>query len=86
MCALSISMADAKGGLIGLIADEVRRSSHHHCPVYTAVMRVSTRISMQDTISGFLLAGVGNSDVRKRTNYLVVDASAYLLPMLAQAT
>lgn len=28
----------------------------------------------QDTITGFLLAGVGHIDLRKRTNYLVTDA------------
>lgn len=30
---------------------------------------------MQDTITGFLLAGVGNVDVRKKTNFLLVDSS-----------
>ncbi len=29
----------------------------------------------QDTITGFLLAGVGNVDLRKKRNYLVVDSS-----------
>ncbi|EFJ50033.1 hypothetical protein VOLCADRAFT_104166 [Volvox carteri f. nagariensis] len=28
----------------------------------------------EDTITGFLLAGVGNVDLRKKKNYLVVDA------------
>jgi vacuolar-type H+-ATPase subunit F/Vma7 len=32
--------------------------------------------NMQDTVTGFLLAGVGNSDIRKKTNFLVVDSSA----------
>mmetsp|Transcript_1411 Transcript_1411/g.2061 ORF Transcript_1411/g.2061 Transcript_1411/m.2061 type:complete len:122 (-) Transcript_1411:222-587(-) len=31
-------------------------------------------IADEDTITGFLLAGVGNSDLRKKTNYLVVDS------------
>ena len=33
---------------------------------------------MQDTVTGFLLAGVGSKDIRKNTNYLVVDSSASL--------
>lgn len=31
-------------------------------------------IADEDTITGFLLAGVGNVDLRKRSNFLVVDA------------
>lgn len=31
-------------------------------------------IADEDTITGFLLAGVGNVDIRKRTNYLIVDS------------
>ena len=31
-------------------------------------------IADEDTITGFLLAGVGHVDLRKNTNYLVVDA------------
>ncbi|XP_028115262.1 V-type proton ATPase subunit F-like isoform X3 [Camellia sinensis] len=27
-----------------------------------------------DTITGFLLAGVGNVDLRRKTNYLIVDS------------
>lgn len=30
-------------------------------------------IADEDTITGFLLAGVGDVDLRKRTNFLVVD-------------
>ncbi|KAI8024203.1 V-type proton ATPase subunit F [Camellia lanceoleosa] len=29
---------------------------------------------MKDTITGFLLAGVGNVDLRRTTNYLIVDS------------
>jgi vacuolar-type H+-ATPase subunit F/Vma7 len=32
----------------------------------------------QDTVTGFLLAGVGNVDLRRKTNYLVVDNSKLL--------
>ena len=31
--------------------------------------------SPQDTITGFLLAGLGNIDLRKTSNYLMVDGS-----------
>lgn len=31
-------------------------------------------IADEDTITGFLLAGVGNVDLRKRSNFLVVDS------------
>ena len=29
----------------------------------------------QDTVVGFLMAGVGNVDIRRKTNYLIVDSS-----------
>jgi hypothetical protein len=29
----------------------------------------------QDTITGFLLAGVGNIDLRRKSNFLIVDQS-----------
>jgi hypothetical protein len=32
-------------------------------------------IADEDTVTGFLLAGVGNVDLRKKTNYLIVDNS-----------
>lgn len=33
------------------------------------------RFKLQDTITGFLLSGMGNVDIRKKTNFLVVDSS-----------
>ena len=33
---------------------------------------------LQDTVTGFLLAGVGNIDVKRKTNFLVVDSSTLL--------
>ncbi|KAL5212059.1 hypothetical protein ABZP36_022906 [Zizania latifolia] len=30
-------------------------------------------IADEDTVTGFLLAGVGNVDLRKKTNYLIID-------------
>jgi hypothetical protein len=32
--------------------------------------------TLQDTVTGFLLAGVGNVDLRKKSNFLVVTESA----------
>ncbi|XP_010422569.1 PREDICTED: V-type proton ATPase subunit F [Camelina sativa] len=31
-------------------------------------------IADEDTIVGFLMAGVGNVDIRRKTNYLIVDS------------
>lgn len=35
-------------------------------------------IADEDTVTGFLLAGVGNVDVRRKANYLVVDQKTTL--------
>nr|DAD36653.1 TPA_asm: hypothetical protein HUJ06_007294 [Nelumbo nucifera] len=35
-------------------------------------------IADEDTVTGFLLAGVGNVDLRRKTNYLIVDSSMLL--------
>ena len=32
---------------------------------------------LQDTITGFLLAGVGNVDLRKKSNFLIVTESTH---------
>ncbi|EOX94590.1 Vacuolar ATPase subunit F family protein isoform 1 [Theobroma cacao] len=34
-------------------------------------------IADEDTVVGFLLAGVGNVDLRRKTNYLIVDSIAF---------
>ena len=47
-----------------------------HRAAWNAILRPATR--SQDTITGFLLAGVGNVDLRKKRNYLVVDASEFM--------
>ncbi|XP_019178598.1 PREDICTED: V-type proton ATPase subunit F-like isoform X1 [Ipomoea nil] len=31
-------------------------------------------IGDEDTVTGFLMAGVGNMDLRRKTNYLIVDS------------
>ena len=38
-------------------------------------------LAAQDTVTGFLLAGVGNVDLRKNTNFLVVSDSARPAPL-----
>ena len=38
----------------------------------------------QDTITGFLLAGVGNVDLRRKSNFLIVDQSASAQAALAR--
>ncbi|EYU46517.1 hypothetical protein ABFS82_04G035300 [Erythranthe guttata] len=35
---------------------------------------IMAMIADEDTITGFLLAGVGNVDLRRKTNYLIVDS------------
>lgn len=47
--------------------------------LFVEVYRSSGALILQDTITGFLLAGVGNVDLRRKTNYLVVDSSEALL-------
>lgn len=41
-------------------------------------------LAWQDTVTGFLLAGVGNVDLRRKSNFLVVTESEYLAAMLIQ--
>ncbi|GMQ00641.1 hypothetical protein CsSME_00047642 [Camellia sinensis var. sinensis] len=42
--------------------------------VIFAVVMIADLIATGDTITGFLLAGVGNVDLRRKTNYLIVDS------------
>lgn len=37
-------------------------------------------IGDEDTVTGFLLAGVGNMDARRKSNFLIVDSSEFSLP------
>jgi hypothetical protein len=70
-------MADGRGNLIGLIADEVCFGGIRLLPRPSFCASAGViHAHMQDTVTGFLLAGVGNSDIRKKTNFLVVDSSA----------
>jgi V-type H+-transporting ATPase subunit F len=38
-------------------------------------------IGDEDSVTGFLLAGVGNVDVRRKSNFLIVDSSEYPTPL-----
>ncbi|XP_024543989.1 uncharacterized protein LOC9654774 isoform X3 [Selaginella moellendorffii] len=51
------------------------------CSMATVAAQISSRganliavIADEDTVTGFLLAGVGNVDLRRKTNYLLVDS------------
>lgn len=52
----------------------------HDCgPVWCfthALFTTSSVCLAQDTVTGFLLAGVGNMDLRRKGNFLVVNESA----------
>ena len=81
------------GSLIAIIGDEVRRRStragttndgpaavrttttrSHPCSPSTTTTFSRPR---QDTVTGFLLAGVGHKDYRQNTNFLIVDTSKH---------
>ena len=40
-------------------------------------MNSGIAFALQDTVTGFLLAGIGNVDLRKKSNFLVVTESEY---------
>ncbi|PIN25814.1 Vacuolar H+-ATPase V1 sector, subunit F [Handroanthus impetiginosus] len=42
--------------------------------IRTSSSALIAMIADEDTITGFLLAGVGNVDLRRNTNYLMVDS------------
>ncbi|KAF3657461.1 V-type proton ATPase subunit F [Capsicum annuum] len=46
----------------------------NRAPVRTNNSALIAMIADEDTITGFLLAGVGNVDLRRKTNYLIVDS------------
>ncbi|CAL5436842.1 unnamed protein product [Camellia sinensis] len=70
--------------LIAMIADEFLISHHFlnwrcKCAVAELVRAKLGSHSWpcaegEDTVTGFLLAGVGNVDLRRKTNYLIVDS------------
>ena len=66
--------APAEGQLVAVIADEVCRRLARLATLL-GVPRAYPEARLQDTITGFLLAGVGNVDVRRKTNFLIVDSS-----------
>ena len=60
------------GSLVAVIADEVRHIAAVGLKLIACL--IDGRCA-QDTITGFLLAGCGNIDLRKKANFLVVDGS-----------
>ena len=50
------------------------RRSEFGCAMATNEGSLIAVIGDEDTVTGFLLAGVGNVDTRRNTNFLVVDA------------
>ncbi|KAL4190709.1 hypothetical protein AMTRI_Chr07g26130 [Amborella trichopoda] len=51
-------------------------------PIPTKSSALIAMIADEDTITGFLLAGVGNVDLRRKTNYLIVDSSTPVANMI----
>jgi hypothetical protein len=78
-------MADERGaqrrppGLIAVIGDEVRPaaigSEFPRAPCVLRALRANSAGARgaQDTVTGFLLTGIGHRDKQGRTNFLVVD-------------
>ena len=67
--------AGQEGSLVAIIADEARSAVLF--PFDTRVLAYGPLTQLaQDTITGFLLAGVGNVDLRRKSNFLIVDQSA----------
>ncbi|KAL9250563.1 V-type proton ATPase subunit F-like protein [Drosera capensis] len=46
----------------------------NRAPIPTNNSALVAVIADEDTVTGFLLAGVGNVDFRRKTNYLIVDS------------
>ncbi|OIW18929.1 hypothetical protein TanjilG_25372 [Lupinus angustifolius] len=46
----------------------------NRAPIATRNSALIAMIADEDTVVGFLLAGVGNVDIRRKTNYLIVDS------------
>ncbi|OAY71060.1 V-type proton ATPase subunit F-like [Ananas comosus] len=42
-------------------------------PIQTINSALIAMIADEDTVTGFLLAGVGNVDLRRKTNFVIVD-------------
>jgi hypothetical protein len=59
------AMFKDENALVAMIADEVSVCRTFCCVTY----------KLQDTITGFLLAGVGHKDKKRQENFLVVDNS-----------
>ncbi|XP_028081878.1 V-type proton ATPase subunit F-like [Camellia sinensis] len=63
--------------MFGSMQDTASLSQFAQNPAVSQMMQVllsNPQYMNQDTIIGFLLAGVGNVDLRRKTNYLIVDS------------
>ena len=69
-----------EGSLLAVIGDEVPPDMPAATAAsYTNAQMPTDAVSLwQDTVTGFLLAGVGNIDMRKNKNFLVVSDSKTL--------
>ena len=62
-----MALASAKGKLIGVIGDEVKKS--------IPKQNLNNLSFFQDTCVGFLLGGIGEINKNRQPNFLVVDKS-----------
>ena len=67
--------SQGEGSLLAVIGDEVRAESPACARIEAANSGTEDPRRLQDTVTGFLLAGVGNIDLRKNKNFLVVTDS-----------
>lgn len=63
-------------GIIALLSTQWRQQEIFRVREKLGFVRAEYQDGVQDTVTGFLLAGVGNVDLRKNTNFLVVSESA----------
>ena len=67
--------ADDRGSLLAVIGDEVGALCTCLAAGRHSVYLPWNTYLSQDTVTGFLLAGVGNVDLRRKSNFLVVTES-----------
>jgi V-type H+-transporting ATPase subunit F len=74
-----------EGSLLAIIGDEVRawgglslRPRPRQWPFRSHARLLRPPSINQDTVTGFLLAGVGHVDLRRHSNFLIVNDSAFL--------
>jgi hypothetical protein len=50
---------------------------HTRCDVLLSSRNLAAPLSKKDTVTGLLLAGIGNVDNKSKPNFLIVDASGF---------